>query len=80
MAEARLLVGAPPQAENAVVHQTAGNFWRRGRGFVVLTRGHTTGDRVTGLTATELSAFGEDTRGRIYAVSLAGPVYRLVER
>ena len=28
----------------------------------------------------ELSSFGEDGQGRVYVVSLAGPVYRLAPR
>ncbi|HEY8582926.1 MAG TPA: PQQ-dependent sugar dehydrogenase [Capillimicrobium sp.] len=45
-----------------------------------LTPGGAQGDApVEGLdTVGELSSFGEDGRGRIYAVSLSGPVYRLV--
>lgn len=35
-------------------------------------------DRALGLHVERLSSFGEDTAGRIYAVSLDGPVYRLV--
>jgi glucose/arabinose dehydrogenase len=42
-----------------------------------LSRGRATGDRATGLSVTELASFGQDTLGRIYAVSLSGPVYRL---
>ena len=34
-------------------------------------------DRALGLTVEQLSSFGEDVDGRVYAVSLAGPVYRL---
>jgi glucose/arabinose dehydrogenase len=34
----------------------------------------------TGLKVDQLSSFGEDARGRVYAVSLSGPVYRLVAR
>src|SRR5215210_1705941 len=34
----------------------------------------------TGLRVPSPSGFGEDTRGRLYAVSLDGPVYRLVPR
>ena len=34
-------------------------------------------DRELGLTVEQLSSFGEDVDGRVYAVSLAGPVYRL---
>lgn len=32
------------------------------------------------LTVESLSSFGEDARGRVYATSLDGPVYRLVQR
>ena len=42
-----------------------------------LTRGHAAGDRFTGLSVSQMSAFGQDSLGRIYAVSLAGPVYRI---
>jgi glucose/arabinose dehydrogenase len=34
----------------------------------------------TGLRVSTPSGFGEDARGRLYAVSLEGPVYRLVQR
>ena len=34
----------------------------------------------TALNVDQLSSFGEDARGRVYAVSLSGPVYRLVAR
>ncbi len=37
-------------------------------------------DRETGLRVSQLSSFGEDGRGRVYAMSLDGPVYRLVRR
>jgi hypothetical protein len=47
---------------------------------VKLTPGHATGDRPTGLRVPELSSFGEDALGRIYLVSLQGPVYRLAAR
>ena len=33
--------------------------------------------RATGLSVSNLVSFGEDSRGRVYAVSLDGPVYRL---
>ena len=36
--------------------------------------------RETGLEVEQLSSFGEDAQGRLYATSLNGPVYRLVER
>lgn len=38
------------------------------------------GDRATGLRVRELSSFGQDARGRVYALSLSGPVYRLQSR
>jgi glucose/arabinose dehydrogenase len=42
--------------------------------------GKATGDRALGLTVPSLSSFGEDARGRVYATSLNGPVYRLKAR
>jgi glucose/arabinose dehydrogenase len=38
------------------------------------------GDRATRLRVGQLVSFGEDARGRVYAVSLGGRVYRLVPR
>ena len=42
-----------------------------------LSAGGASGDRATGLSVPALSSFGEDARGRVYATSLSGPVYRL---
>ena len=42
--------------------------------------GKAAGDRGTGLRVSQLSSFGEDARGRVYATSLDGPVYRLSPR
>jgi glucose/arabinose dehydrogenase len=42
--------------------------------------GKATGDRRVGLEVSQLSSFGEDARGRVYATSLNGPVYRLAAR
>jgi glucose/arabinose dehydrogenase len=39
-----------------------------------------TGDREHALQVDQLSSFGEDARGRVYATSLSGPVYRLRSR
>jgi glucose/arabinose dehydrogenase len=39
-----------------------------------------TEDRSLNLRVQELSSFGEDARGRVYATSLSGPVYRLRSR
>ena len=47
--------------------------WARLRG------GRATGGGNVGLRVGGLSSFGEDARGRVYAVSLNGPVYRLVD-
>ncbi len=44
---------------------------------VTLGPGHATGDRGTGLSVRDISSFGEDAVGHIYAVSLDGPVYRI---
>jgi hypothetical protein len=46
----------------------------------LLNAGHARENHATGLSVTSLSAFGQDNAGHIYAVSLAGPVYRLVQR
>jgi hypothetical protein len=43
-------------------------------------RGRVRDDRSTGLEVPKLASFGEDASGRLYAVSLDGPVYRIVER
>lgn len=43
---------------------------------VKLSQGQASGDRSTGLAVDSMS-FGEDTLGRVYAVSLNGPVYRI---
>jgi glucose/arabinose dehydrogenase len=37
------------------------------------------GNGPTGLAVSDLSSFGEDALGRVYAVSLDGPVYRIAE-
>lgn len=49
------------------------------RSFVV-ENGKATDDNGLGLTVSQLSSFGEDASGRIYAASLDGPVYRLKAR
>jgi glucose/arabinose dehydrogenase len=46
---------------------------------VTLTPGAATGDADTGLHVSTLSSFGEDACGRVYAVSLDGPVFRLAQ-
>jgi Glucose / Sorbosone dehydrogenase len=45
-----------------------------------IVNGKATGDRGVGLTVPSLSSFGQDAGGRVYAVSLNGPVYRLQAR
>jgi glucose/arabinose dehydrogenase len=45
-----------------------------------LSAGRATSVRRTSLRVSSVSSFGEDARGRVYAVSLNGPVYRLVPR
>jgi len=42
--------------------------------------GSATADRSLGLSVSQLSSFGEDARGHVYATSLDGPVYRLTPR
>ena len=57
-----------------------GDNCKRRISSVELTPGHGTDNRPTGLSVTGLSSFGQDSRGRIYAVSLGGTVYRLAAR
>jgi glucose/arabinose dehydrogenase len=45
-----------------------------------IVNGKATGDRGVGFTVPSLSSFGQDAAGRVYAVSLSGPVYRLQPR
>jgi glucose/arabinose dehydrogenase len=45
-----------------------------------LAPGRASSVRATSLRVPSLSSFGEDARGRVYATSLSGPVYRLVPR
>jgi glucose/arabinose dehydrogenase len=47
---------------------------------VRLSPGRATGNRPTGAAVDRMSSFGQDSRGRIYAVSLDGPIYRLAGR
>jgi glucose/arabinose dehydrogenase len=47
---------------------------------VRLSPGRAEGDHSLGLRLSQLSSFGEDARGRVYATSLDGPVYRLAAR
>ena len=57
-----------------------GDFCRGSIESALLSPGQATGRRSTGLRVGSLSSFGEDARGRVYAVSLDGPVYRIVAR
>jgi glucose/arabinose dehydrogenase len=45
-----------------------------------LKPGRATQQRTTRLRVSSLSSFGEDARGRVYATSLDGPVYRIASR
>jgi hypothetical protein len=42
-----------------------------------LRRDHAAGNRALPVRVSNLVSFGEDARGRVYAVSLSGSVYRL---
>ena len=57
-----------------------GDFCRGRIESAVLSRGAARDRRSTGLTVDSLSSFGQDSLGRLYAVSLGGPVYRIVAR
>ena len=54
-----------------------GDLCNPGIRSVSLAGGRAQGDRATGLSVRDMSSFGQDTGGRIYAVSLDGPVYRI---
>jgi hypothetical protein len=43
-------------------------------------RGGASGDHALSVSVQNLVSFGEDARGRVYAVSLSGSVFRLVPR
>jgi glucose/arabinose dehydrogenase len=45
-----------------------------------LSAGHASGDRALPLRVPALTSFGQDARGRVYALSQNGPVYRLTAR
>ena len=47
------------------------------RSFVP-AKGAARDDKAVGVEVSNLSSFGEDGKGRIYATSLDGPVFRLV--
>ena len=57
-----------------------GDFCRGRIESARLRPGGATRQRTTRLRVSSLSSFGEDARGRVYATSLDGPVYRLAAR
>ena len=57
-----------------------GDFCRGRIESARLRPGGATQQRTTRLNVPNLSSFGEDARGRVYAVSLDGPVYRIASR
>jgi glucose/arabinose dehydrogenase len=69
-----------PRLTGWVGHYLYGDFCRPAIESAVLSSGRATARRATGLRVDSLSSFGEDSLGRVYAVSLNGPVYRIVAR
>lgn len=57
-----------------------GDFCRGRVETAKLRPGRASAQRTTRLLVPSLSSFGEDARGRVYATSLDGPVYRLAAR
>ena len=57
-----------------------GDLCRSGLRAARLRPGRARGDRSLGVRVPELVSFGEDARGRLYAVSLRGAVYRIARR
>ncbi len=54
-----------------------GDFCQGELRSLIATPGGARGDRSLGLSVPNLSSFGEDVAGHVYATSLNGPVYRL---
>jgi glucose/arabinose dehydrogenase len=61
-------------------HYVYGDFCAGNLFTARLRQGGASGRRALGLHVNALSSFGEDGSGRVYAVSLDGPVYRLDPR
>jgi glucose/arabinose dehydrogenase len=57
-----------------------GDYCRGRVESATLRPGGATQQRTTRLRVSSLSSFGEDARGRVYATSLDGPVYRIAAR
>jgi hypothetical protein len=57
-----------------------GDLCRSGLRTARLGRRRATGDRSLGVRVPRLVSFGEDARGRVYAISLGGAVYRIARR
>jgi glucose/arabinose dehydrogenase len=66
---------AVPQLAGRYVY---GDNCRRGLRSVVLGPGSAQDDQALGLHVAMLSSFGQDGNGHVYAISLAGKVYRIV--
>ena len=56
-----------------------GDFCRGVIQTAVLSAGRASSLTDRKLEVSQLSSFGEDARGRVYATSLDGPVYRFVQ-
>ena len=57
-----------------------GDFCEPGLRSVTVVRGRAVGDRPLGVSVRAMSSFGEDAQGRVYAMSVTGPVWRLAAR
>jgi glucose/arabinose dehydrogenase len=57
-----------------------GDLCKSGIYSVVLGPGGARGNRSLGISVAQLVSFGQDAAGRVYAVSLNGPVYRIAAR
>jgi glucose/arabinose dehydrogenase len=57
-----------------------GDYCRSGLRVARLGARRASGDRSLGVRVGQLVSFGEDARGRLYAISLSGSVYRIARR
>ncbi len=71
------VVSRDPKLRGMAGRYVYGDFCKGSLRSFKISGGRATGDRALGINVSNLSSFGEDAQGRVYVVSLDGPVYRL---